>query len=238
MNQAARFFAGSLLPALALAGVLVLLEQTPLDEQVSGWFFDGNARAFPWRYNDFLEIVMHQWTKYLVALIAVAAIAGYALTFLMPQLQPARPLFLFASLALALAPFSVTVLKYFSMRHCPWSLDLYGGFAPHIGLFESYPGGYVAGRCFPAGHASTGFALFTFHFLGRALGNASLARAGFAAGMGAGLVLGLVRVMQGAHFLTHVLWAGVVCWSVVALLYAAVVGVREPTLPKRTPNPN
>lgn len=236
MSRAARFYTVSLLPALLLAAVLILLEQTPLDEQVSGWFFDGNARAFPWRYNDFLEIVMHQWTKYLVALIAFAAIAGYALTFLMPQLRSVRPLFLFASLALALAPFSVTVLKYFSMRHCPWSLDLYGGFAPHIGLFESYPGGYVAGRCFPAGHASTGFALFTFHFLGRALGHVTLARTGFAAGLGTGLVLGLVRVVQGAHFLTHVLWAGVVCWVVVTLLYGAVVGIKEPAYLQRTPS--
>jgi len=232
-KNAVRFYAAYLLPALAVAGVLLLLEKTPFDERVSGWFFDARSHEFPLRYNGFLEIVMHHWTKYLVALVGVAAAAGFAITFIVPQLKPARPLFLFMTLALALAPLTVAIFKLFSVRHCPWNLDIYGGFAPHVSLFDAYPNNVEPGRCFPAGHASTGFCLFAFHFLGRTLGHTLLARAGFALGLFAGLGLGLVRIVQGAHFLSHVLWSGVVCWVVIVMLYAKIVGADtrlQPTL--------
>lgn len=224
MNRSARFYAVNLLPALAAALVLLVLEHTSLDAVVTGWFFDHQTREFPLRYDAFLEIIMHHWTKYLIALAAVAAAAGFAITFFVPQLRPARPLFLFITLALTLAPATVAILKQFSMRHCPWSLDVYGGFARYLPLFGAYPGNTPPGHCFPAGHASTGFCLFAFHFLGRALGSVSLARGGLALGLFAGLGLGLARIAQGAHFLSHVLWAGVVCWLVITLLYALIFG--------------
>jgi membrane-associated PAP2 superfamily phosphatase len=224
MKAPARFYTMYLLPALAVAGLLMLLETTPLDERVSGWFFNPGTHEFPLRYNAFLEIVMHHWTKYLVALIAVAAIAGYAITYIVRQLKPVRPLFLFMALALTLAPLAVAILKFFSARHCPWNLDIYGGFAPHVHLFGAFSKDAEPGHCFPAGHASTGFCLFAFHFLGRALGHAPLARAGFALGLFAGAGLGLVRIAQGAHFLSHVLWSGIVCWVVIVMLYAKIVG--------------
>jgi membrane-associated PAP2 superfamily phosphatase len=30
-------------------------------------------------------------------------------------------------------------------------------------------------------------------------------------------------MVQGAHFLTHTLWSGLVCWTVIALLYVAML---------------
>ena len=236
MNRTGHFYALNVLPALAIAVLLLILEHTTLDALVTGWFFDQQSHEFPLRYNAFLEIVMHHWAKYPVALAAVAAGAGFALSLIIPQFKPARPLLLFATLAMTLAPLAVAVLKQFSMRHCPWSLDLYGGYAQYIPLFAEYPGDAVPGHCFPAGHASTGFCLFTFHFLGRALGSAPFARAGFALGLFTGLGLGVVRIAQGAHFLSHVLWAGVVCWIAITLLYAFIIGP-DSVPPAMTANP-
>jgi membrane-associated PAP2 superfamily phosphatase len=229
MHGRVRYYTIYLLPVVPVAMVIAALDHAGVDPWVSSWFFDAPAGEFPWRYNGFLEVVMHHWTKYLVVLVAVTAFAGYLISFLTPQLKAVRPLFLFAALALTLAPLAVATLKFFSMRHCPWDISGFGGFLPYVGLFDSYPAGATPGRCFPAGHASTGFCLFTFHFLGRALGNRLLAHAGFALGLAAGLGLGLVRIMQGAHFVSHVLWSGVVCWTVVALLYGLMIE------PRRTP---
>jgi membrane-associated PAP2 superfamily phosphatase len=136
-------------------------------------------------------------------------------------------LFLFVALALTLAPLSVAILKFFSARHCPWDIAGFGGFVPYVGLLDTYPGNVAPGHCFPAGHASTGFCLFAFHFVGRALSKPLLARAGFVLGLMAGLGLGLVRVMQGAHFVSHVLWSGVVCWIVIVVLYGLMVEPRQ-----------
>jgi membrane-associated PAP2 superfamily phosphatase len=227
VNPQTRFFARHLLPVIVVAGVILALGRTGMDPLVSHWFFDTKTSGFPLRYNGFVEVALHHGAKYLVVLVAVAAIAGYLISFLSPPLKPARNLYLFTALSLTLAPLTVAILKFFSMRHCPWDVAGFGGFVPYIGLLDTYPAGIAAGRCFPAGHASTGFCLFAFYFVGRALGRPPLAYAGFALGLVAGLGLGLVRIMQGAHFATHVLWSGVVCWIVIVVLYGLIIESRR-----------
>ena len=217
------FYLIYLLPLTLIAGVIVALDHAGVDPLATGWFYDAPTSGFPWRYNSFLDVVMHHWTKYLVILVAVAAFAGYLISFLAPQLQPSRTLFLFVALALTLAPLAVATMKFFSLRHCPWDIAGFGGFVPYAGLLDAYPAGVAPGRCFPAGHAATGFCLFAFHFAGRALGNPRLMYAGFALGLIAGLGLGLVRIAQGAHFVSHVLWSGVVCWVVIVVLYGFII---------------
>ncbi len=228
MSARLRYYTRCLLPVTLVAAVIVALDHAGIDPVVSNWFYDQAAGGFPWRYNGFLEVVMHHWTKYLVILAAVAAFAGYLISFITPQLRPSRDLFLFVALALTLAPLTVAIMKFFSLRHCPWDIAGFGGFVPYVGLLDAYPAATAPGRCFPAGHAATGFCLFAFHFAGRALNKPLLARAGFALGLLAGLGLGLVRISQGAHFASHVLWSGVVCWIVIVILYDLINESRRP----------
>jgi membrane-associated PAP2 superfamily phosphatase len=110
-----------------------------------------------------------------------------------------------------------------SARYCPWDLVEYGGFAPHFSLFDPMAGPYAPGHCFPGGHASAGFSLLAFYFGGHAVRSAALARLGFWSGIGAGTLFGMTRVAQGAHFLSHNLWSGIVCWLVILALYTAVM---------------
>jgi lipid A ethanolaminephosphotransferase len=67
-----------------------------------------------------------------------------------------------------------------------------------------------------------------FYFAGVASARENLAHAGLIVGVGAGLGLGFARMAQGAHFLSHVLWSGIVCWLVLAALHVALfrTGVR------------
>ena len=218
-----RFLLLHLGPALVIAALLLAMETTGIDTVVSNWFFDPVAGVFPLRYNNILEIVGHQWTKQLVIVLACSVIGAYLLSFLLQGLKPQRRLLLFLSLAMTLAPLAVVVLKAISFRHCPWSLQEYGGFAPHLSLFDAGPPGMLLGHCFPSGHASTGFCLLAFYFAGLALGNRRLALAGLWGGFAAGLLLGMARVVQGAHFLSHNLWSGLVCWLVILALYVAIM---------------
>lgn len=226
-SRHSRFYAAYLAPAIILSVVIVLLDFTDTDLIVTSWFYDKATSAFPWHANRFLEVVMHHWIKYFVALVALAAVAGFAASFQFERLKSMRSLLLFVALALIVAPATVTALKYFSPRHCPWDLALFGGYAPHIRLLDSYPAGIRYGHCFPAGHASTGFCLFAFHFAGRAISNRKLAYGGLALGLVAGLGLGFIRIMQGAHFVSHVLASAVVCWIVITLLYVSIFSSRE-----------
>jgi len=214
-------------PALPFVAFLLLLETTTLDSAITGWFFDPIAGVFPLHYNSALEVFGHQWPRQLVTVMGSCLIALWVLSFLLPHLRPHRRLLLFLTLALTLAPLAVVLLKAASVRHCPWSLQEYGGFAQHLSLFDAAPPGLPPGHCFPGGHATAGFCLFAFYFAGLVLGNPRLARAGLWGGLTAGMALGLVRIAQGAHFLSHILWSALVCWLVIVAVYVAVVGTRE-----------
>ncbi|HXF67624.1 MAG TPA: phosphatase PAP2 family protein [Burkholderiales bacterium] len=227
MAERASFLARHLGPALAAAALLPALERTGADSAVSRWFFDPVARAFPLRHNQWLELLGHEWAKALVVFVAVCTIGLYLMSFLVPALEPRRRLLLFLSAALTAAPLAVVLLKAASVRHCPWSLREFGGSAPHLMLFDAAVPGLPPGHCFPSGHASAGFSLLAFYFAGRALGNRRLARAGLWGGLAAGTAFGMVRVAQGAHFLSHNLWSALVCWLVILALYIVLLGRAE-----------
>jgi membrane-associated PAP2 superfamily phosphatase len=212
-----------LLLPLAVAAGLLGLDRTDIDLALTAWLYDPAAHVFPLRATFLLDTVLHHWTKYLVVSIACLAWAGYLLTYAVPAVRPHRRELLFLGLALALAPAAVATLKLLSDRHCPWDIVEFGGFAPYLALLDAAPTGLTPGHCFPAGHATTGFSLMAFYFVGWSSGQRGISWAGLAVGLIAGLGLGFGRMAQGAHFLSHVLWSGVVCWFVLVALYALVL---------------
>lgn len=231
MEARTQFLLRHLGPALPIVVLLLAMELTPIDATISGWFYDPAAATFPLRYNSMLEVLGHQWTRLLVIIAAFCVVAMYLLSFLLPILKPQRRLLLFLSLAMTLAPLAVVLLKAASVRHCPWSLQEFGGFAQHLSLFDDAPPGSPPGHCFPSGHASAGFCLFGFYFAGRVLERRGIALLGLWGGLAAGLALGVVRIAQGAHFLSDVLWAGLVCWLVILSVYLALFGRDEQSRP-------
>lgn len=212
-------------PALLVLILLLALDRTGLDFSVSHWFFDPVARTFPLRNNASLEVFGHQAPKLVVTLTGSCVIALLLLTLALPELRPQRRLLVFLSLSLALAPLAVVLLKARSLRHCPWSLQEFGGFAPRLSLLDAVPPDLVPGHCFPSGHAAAGFCLFAFYFAALSLGRPRLACASFWSAVAAGMGLGMVRVVQGAHFISHNFWSALVCWLVILGLYVAIMDV-------------
>lgn len=231
MTARAAFLLRHLAPVLPAVAVLLALETTALDFTVSAWFFDPVAGIFPLRYSQALEVIGHQWARKAVVGVGCFIFALWLLSCALPELKPHRRLLLFLSLAMAFAPLTVAVLKAASARHCPWNLQEFGGFAPHLSLFASPQRGFPPGHCFPGGHASAGYCLLAFYFAGYALGNRRLAAAGLWGGLTAGTAFGMARVAQGAHFLSHNLWSALVCWLVMVGIYVLVIGARQDVRP-------
>lgn len=211
---------------LALMITLVLLEGTDVDRIISHWFFDAGSQTFPLRQAFLLDTVLHHWAKYAVILTSCIIMAVFAFSFLVPILRPQRRGLLFLALAMTLAPLAVTSLKQFTDRPCPWDLTDFGGAVPYTRLFEAREQPHARGLCFPAGHAATGFTLLAFFFVAHRERHRTLARTALLAGTAAGLVLGIGRIAQGAHFMSHVLWSGLVCWVVMVGLYAMTFAPR------------
>jgi membrane-associated PAP2 superfamily phosphatase len=212
----------SLIALVLAAALLLAFETTSLDTAFSALFYDPASRGFPWRYDWFLEVVMHRWAKNLLWAFGLLCLAGWLLSFAVGALRPPRRRLLYLTLALGLGPAAVAGLKVATDKHCPWDLEIYGGSLPHVRLLEPRPEGLPPGRCFPGGHAAGGFALMSLWFVWHR-DRPRRAAVALAAGFACGLALGFGRIMQGAHFLSHILWAAWVCWAMALLLYALIL---------------
>ncbi len=209
----------------AVPCLLVLLaevaSQTGFDHAVSDYFYDASGARFPAHESFWLELLGHRIAKAAIWMVAIVMLAA-ALVASRTSLKPddRRALWI-ALLAMGLGPLIVFLLKHTTGHHCPWDLKAYGGFADVNWDWFVMPAD--AGRCFPSGHASAGFSLIALAFLGRAIRLPRLERAGFAAAIVLGIVYSLVRITQGAHFVSHNLWAAAIDWCAAALVFAPLL---------------
>lgn len=107
----------------------------------------------------------------------------------------------------------VAVIKYNLPMECPWHLQRYGGVFPYIGLLQPRPAGMPANACFPAAHASTGFAWIALYFFFIQV-RPYWRWAGLAFGLLLGGVFAFSQELRGAHFVSHDLTTLMLCWSV------------------------
>ena len=154
-----------------------------------------------------------------ILILAVAA----AWLFLMerPLWRFDRKALLFVILSVALGPglLANTLLKDHWGRARPTQIEAFGGsshFTP-----APLPAAECPRNCsFVSGHAALGFSLVAFAFL---LPAGTARRRVIAAALGFGGLVGLVRVAQGGHFLSDVVWAGLLVFGTTAILHWLIV---------------
>jgi membrane-associated PAP2 superfamily phosphatase len=115
-------------------------------------------------------------------------------------------------LVLAIGPAMISGLKAATNVFCPAEMTRYGGDIPYSRVFNrSADVGKPdrRGRCFPAGHASGGFALVSLAGLGRSRRGQRL---GLSLGLAAGGWMGGYQMLKGAHFLSHTLVTACLMW--------------------------
>ena len=125
------------------------------------------------------------------------------------------------ALTTLLALLLVSGIKLHSNTSCPWDLQQFGGVAVYVSHWTRGVADGGGGGCFPAGHASAGFAFlggfFAFrHTLPR------IAHRWLVGALVAGLVLGFAQQVRGAHYMSHTLWTAWLCWGCAALIDSAV----------------
>ncbi len=117
----------------------------------------------------------------------------------------------------------VAIIKHLMPMFCPWSLARYGGSEALVGLFQAWPVNIRPNACFPAAHASTGFAWVALYFF--FLEVAPRWRGwGLALGLTMGMVFAVSQELRGAHFLSHDLTTIMICWSVSLFMYVGFRG--------------
>ncbi len=196
---------------LTLAIALLAWDASGLDLALA--HLSGGAAGFPLRGHWFLYQVLHEGGRILswLAVLGLCVMVYWPLGIFRRLAARQRLQLAATTLASLLA---VSALKASTGISCPWDLAEFGGVARHASHWAQIlqaDGG--SGRCFPAGHASAGFAFLGgwFAFRGVAPG---LAKAWLAAALAAGFTFGVAQQLRGAHFMSHTLWTAWICWSV------------------------
>ena len=201
------------LPALiSLALLPLLLAWDFSDGDMKMAAIWGERDGFALRSNWWMVKIMHEgartvgWVFLLTLLLGIWRPWGA-----LRSLATADRASVFGSVLCALL--SVTFIKGFSETSCPWDLQIFGGLAPYVSHWDFWQRDGGGGHCFPAGHASTGFAFMAAYF-GLKQNNAPAAWAWLLGALLVGFVLGVSQQMRGAHFMSHTLWTAWLCWSV------------------------
>ncbi|MDR2508339.1 MAG: phosphatase PAP2 family protein [Candidatus Accumulibacter sp.] len=212
--------------------LFLTFEYSPLDMVLERLFFDPINNVFPARRTWFFENFMHDGIRRatILAVCAASVICFFGIAGKLHWL-PRRNSWL-ALLGMLIIAGMTPLLKIITNRHCPWSLVEFGGFAPYDTLSSPAPASLKAGRCFPSGHASSGYLWLAWFFALRPVRRRS-ARLALAAGLFLGGLFGLSRMAQGAHFLSHVLWSLWFAWAI-SLTLTLLLKV-ETKCPRRPP---
>jgi membrane-associated PAP2 superfamily phosphatase len=206
---------------LLLMALLLLLDPSGLDFAIERLFYTP-GQGFIGKHSFWLEDILHDRAKQLVIVFGVLAIIGFVISLLPTRLSVWRRSLGFLVLALAVSTSIVTPLKALTAVHCPWSLSEFGGTETFTPLLSARAATESPGRCWPGGHASSGFSLLALFFLLRDKRPRS-ARVALVFALGLGAMFSLGRMMQGAHFLSHNLWTLLFDWTICLLCYRWVL---------------
>ena len=247
-NSRAAFYLTNLgLPLLLALVTFLCFDLTRLDRWISDLLIDPASGQFLFFHDPLFEKLTHKWPRILPDWTGEAAIVGMLLSLLWPLLgrfartAPGRLLenvriapllrftarhrrdFVFVVVAFALCTGVIHYLKSHTSVYCPVETTLYGGTQPKIEWFEHFSLLDKAGdgRCWPGGHASSGFTLLALYFVARRY-RWIHARKLLVAILVVGFIYGTTRVLQGWHYMSHTFWAGIVVWLtswVTALLF-------------------
>ena len=169
--------------------------------------------GFIGKHSAFLEDWLHVRAKNVVILFAILCIAFWLGSLFYQPWHAHRRQLGYLVMALALSTAIITPLKALTAVHCPWDLTRYGGEETYTSLLSERAPTLKPGRCWPAGHASSGFSLFALYFVFRDT-RPRLARGLLIGALALGSVFSLGRMLQGAHFFSHNLWTAVFDWLI------------------------
>lgn len=217
-NSQHQWLRGHLLyPLIALLLASLSISLFDVDLRVADLFYALQGNAWVWRDSWQAEHFFHRGGRafslmmLLGVLVALLAVYGRA-----RWLAYRKPL-LYLALAVSGGSMLISVLKAELAVSCPWDFTRYGGHLAYHTVIEQIFLRNGEG-CFPAAHASAGYAWVALYFFGVTC-TSRWRWAGLVAALLSGLVLGFAQQIRGAHFVSHDLWTLAVCWFYSLALY-------------------
>ncbi len=193
----------SILCIIALLITLAIIHYSNLDLKFQSLFFSSETKL--WlvaRDNMVLKFIFYKLPKYLIASYGVILILWLTKLRLCSENVELQKKLLFLILILILTPLTVAIFKHYSPIYCPNFVEEFGGDKLYISPFDMFNEAIFfnhTGKCFPAGHASGGFALISLYFV---MPRRDLKIGFLLFGLILGSIMGLYQIAKGTHYLS------------------------------------
>ena len=207
---------------LTLAVILLALlffEFTNTDLYIEDLFY--NAQTHKWfldKHEAFWKFIFYDGIKKALLLLGVAILLILLFLRKKPLVQEYKKGLMIVLLAGMFVPVFIGSLKAFTNTPCPCDLKIYNGTYPDVKVLESYPEDFTQKskiKCWPAGHASGGFALMAFFFFFKTQKNRNR---GLLWGLITGWSMGSYKMIIGDHFFSHTLMTMLFAWLIILII--------------------
>ncbi|QVQ26250.1 phosphatase PAP2 family protein [Achromobacter deleyi] len=203
-----------------------------LDLRIARTLFDPVLDGFPLHGSRWLELLGHRMVLALPIGVALAAAGVVAASFRIPAWRRWRGAALAVAATCLAGQLLVNQLKHHTTLPRPYDLDTLGGYTPYPLHWWTWARAR-AGGALPSGHAGAGYAMLSLYFVGWSLGRPAWRWGGLAIGVTAGLGFSVVRILQGAHFLSQTIWSAALMWLLAAVFFYPVILGRPADGPPR-----
>ena len=208
---------------IVLVFTIILFGITNIDEilqdsfysfSTNQWILDRELQPYKFLFYDGIK-------KFLIFIVGILLILSL-LFWKTKLIQEYKKGILVVILSSIFIPLIVGGLKKCTNMPCPKHLVTYGGEYPKTQVWETYPDSFQMEKkvkCWPAGHASGGFALLSLFFLFKSRKNKILA---ITVALGVGWSMGTYKMLIGDHFLSHTVLTMIIAWFVILLIVATI----------------
>ena len=241
MIRAIKTHTGQLVLLIALTVIVTaLLEHSQLDVSISQlfytngqWLLEKDAQPYRFIFYDAPKLSLILFSVYLL-MISIWRYWQHRY----PNTANAKPLFFrpiaalssreigYLLLVIIVVPTVIATLKGITHVSCPNHLTLFNGDLPYLSIWQNMLAKTDA-KCFPAAHASAGFALYGLLYLPTLRTHRFKI---FIMVTALGWTMGLYKMLFGDHFFSHTLVSMLLAWAIacgIAIVFFAKANLNK-----------
>ena len=205
--------------AFLLIAVIALFQFSNLDIFVQSFFYNFDKKNWLIDKDEpILKFFFYDGIKNLLLLFGVAILLSLIFFRKNSLIQEYKKGLIIVLLSAIFVPVIIGSLKAITNTPCPCNIVYFNGTYPEKKVFDSYPKDFVQKskvKCWPAGHASGGFALMALFFLFKTPKNQKRA---LVAALIIAWSMGTYKMLLGDHFISHTVITMLMAWLIILII--------------------
>ena len=192
-----------------ISDIDVLVQDYFYNHETHKWVLDWSLQPY--------KFIFYDGAKRFLILFAVVLLISSLIFRKKAIIQRYKKGIMIIILSAIFVPSIIGLIKNNTNMPCPKNEIHYGGIYPKTAVWEKYPVDFVKPqmKCWPAGHASGGFALLSLFFVFHRKRNRFI---GLGIGLFMGWSTGLYKMVIGDHFLSHTVLTMIMAWLIILLI--------------------